>query len=117
MVEITFVRGDIIFTHKQISPPQNLSLFLNVFPSKPSIGAYIFHQYSFAEVWEIPKGGDCIFYFLAKMLRSVKSSDHARSERSYSFRNVSRNSSFLLELEMYPRKGFIITVFKKIAKL
>jgi hypothetical protein len=55
-------------------------------------------------------------YLLAKMLRSMKSSDHDWPERSNSSRNASRNSSFFLESGIYPRKGVIITVFTKIAK-
>jgi len=55
-------------------------------------------------------------YFLAKMARRAKSSNHDWPERSNSVRNTSRNSS-LLESGIYPRKGFIITVFAKIVKL
>jgi hypothetical protein len=46
----------------------------------------------------------------------MKSSYRGWPKYSTSLRNALRNSSLFLE-SMYPRKGFIITVFTKIAKL
>jgi hypothetical protein len=46
----------------------------------------------------------------------MKSSDHARLERSNSFRNHQGIDPSSWN-QKYPRKGFISTVFTKIAKL
>lgn len=51
------------------------------------------------------------------MLKSMKSSNCGWPKYFTSLRNALRNSSLFLESEIYPRKGFIITVFTKIAKL
>ena len=51
------------------------------------------------------------------MTKRTKFSNRGWPERSNSVKNTSRNSSLFLESGIYPRKGFITTVFIKMAKL